>query len=73
LDQIREIVEIPLRLPTLYTTLGLQPPKGILLTGPPGTGKTLIARAISNECGAFFLPINGPELMSGVTGECEEN
>lgn len=49
----------------------MKPPKGILLYGLPGTGKTLIARATVNETGAFFFCINGPEIMSKMTGESE--
>ncbi|KAM7502093.1 hypothetical protein LguiB_000997 [Lonicera macranthoides] len=71
--QIRELVELPLRHPQLFKSLGVKPPKGILLYGPPGTGKTLIARAIANETGAFFFCINGPEIMSKMTGESEGN
>jgi len=52
---IREMIELPLRHPQLFRTLGVKPPKGVLLHGPPGTGKTLIARAVANETGAFFL------------------
>lgn len=64
LAMIREMIELPLRHPTLFKTLGVKPPKGVLLHGPPGTGKTLIARAVANETGAFFFLINGPEIMS---------
>jgi transitional endoplasmic reticulum ATPase len=73
LAQIRELVELPLRHPQIFKTIGVKPPKGILLYGPPGTGKTLIARAIANETGAFFLCINGPEIMSKMAGESESN
>merc|ERR1711862_185022 len=62
--QIREMIELPLRHPTLFKTLGVKPPRGVLLYGPPGSGKTLIARAVANETGAFFFLINGPEIMS---------
>ncbi|OMO75783.1 hypothetical protein COLO4_25876 [Corchorus olitorius] len=71
--QIRELVELPLRHPQLFKAIGVKPPKGILLHGPPGTGKTLIARAVANETGAFFLCINGPEIMSKMAGESESN
>mmetsp|Transcript_12904 Transcript_12904/g.11693 ORF Transcript_12904/g.11693 Transcript_12904/m.11693 type:complete len:810 (-) Transcript_12904:65-2494(-) len=71
--QIREMIELPLRHPTLFKTLGVKPPRGVLLFGPPGTGKTLIARAVANETGAFFFLINGPEIMSKMAGESEAN
>uniref|UniRef100_A0A7S2V5G4 Cell division cycle protein 48 n=1 Tax=Fibrocapsa japonica TaxID=94617 RepID=A0A7S2V5G4_9STRA len=71
--QIREMIELPLRHPTLFKTLGVKPPRGVLLHGPPGSGKTLIARAVANETGAFFFLINGPEIMSKMAGESESN
>jgi transitional endoplasmic reticulum ATPase len=64
LAKIREMIELPLRHPQLFKTLGVKPPKGVLLYGPPGSGKTLIAKAIANETGAFFFLLNGPEIMS---------
>lgn len=73
LAMIREMIELPLRHPTLFQTLGVKPPKGVLLHGPPGTGKTLIARAVANETGAFFFLINGPEIMSKMAGDSESN
>eukprot|EP00698_Gefionella_okellyi_P013698 TRINITY_DN376_c0_g1_i5.p1 TRINITY_DN376_c0_g1~~TRINITY_DN376_c0_g1_i5.p1 ORF type:complete len:815 (+),score=225.61 TRINITY_DN376_c0_g1_i5:173-2446(+) len=73
LAQIREMVELPLRHPKLFQTIGIKPPRGILMFGPPGTGKTLIARAVANETGAFFFLINGPEIMSKMSGESEAN
>ncbi|EKX33080.1 CDC48-like protein [Guillardia theta CCMP2712] len=73
LAQIRELVELPLRHPQLFKSLGIKPPKGLLMYGPPGSGKTLIARAVANETGAFFFLINGPEIMSKMAGESEDN
>jgi len=63
-ERIREIVELPMKHPELFRHLGIEPPKGILLYGPPGTGKTLLAKALANEIGAYFITINGPEIMS---------
>ena len=67
------MIELPLRHPQLFKTLGVKPPRGVLLYGPPGSGKTLIARAVANETGAFFFLINGPEIMSKMQGEAESN
>ncbi|MEM1695514.1 MAG: CDC48 family AAA ATPase [Desulfurococcaceae archaeon] len=71
-QKIREIVELPLKHPEIFERLGIEPPKGILLYGPPGTGKTLLAKALANEIGAYFVSINGPEIMSKFYGESEE-
>ena len=71
--QIRELVELPLRHPQLFKSIGIKPPRGLLMYGPPGTGKTLMARAVANETGAFFFLINGPEIMSKMAGESESN
>lgn len=71
-DQVREMVELPLRHPELFQRLGIEPPKGVLLHGPPGTGKTLLARAVANETEANFYHIAGPEIMGSRYGESEE-
>ncbi len=73
IHKVREMIELPLKHPELFKTLGINPPKGVLLYGPPGTGKTLIARAVANESGASFFSIQGPEIMSKFYGETEEN
>merc|ERR1719222_861522 len=73
MGQIREMIELPLRHPQLFKSIGVKPPRGILMYGPPGSGKTLIARAVANETGAFFFLINGPEIMSKLAGESESN
>ena len=72
LEQVREMVELPMRHPELFQQLGIEPPKGVLLHGPPGTGKTLMAKAVANEIDAYFTNISGPEIMSKYYGESEE-
>ena len=72
LDLVREMIELPLSEPELFTRLGIDPPKGVLLYGPPGTGKTLIARAVANEVDAYFDTISGPEIVSKYKGQSEE-
>jgi transitional endoplasmic reticulum ATPase len=72
LEQVREMIELPMRHPELFKRLGIEPPKGVLLHGPPGTGKTLIAKAVANEIDAHFETISGPEIMSKYYGESEE-
>jgi transitional endoplasmic reticulum ATPase len=72
IEQLREMVELPLRYPELFTRLGVDPPKGVLLHGPPGTGKTRLAQAVANESDAEFFTINGPEIMGSAYGESEK-
>ncbi len=72
IQQLREMVELPLRYPELFTRLGVDPPKGVLLHGPPGTGKTRLAQAVANESDAHFTIINGPEIMGSGYGESEK-
>jgi transitional endoplasmic reticulum ATPase len=71
-EQVREMIELPLKHPELFQRLGIDPPKGVLLHGPPGTGKTMLARAVANEADAEFFHIAGPEIMGRFYGESEQ-
>lgn len=73
IKKVREMVELPLKHPEIFDTLGIEPPKGVLLRGPPGTGKTLLAKAVAHETNSHFIVINGPEIMSKFYGQSEEN
>ena len=68
---MREIVELPLRHPELFSRLGVEAHSGILLYGPPGCGKTLIAKVLASESEANMYSINGPEIMNKYYGETE--
>ena len=72
LQKVREMIELPLKHPILFSRLGIDPPRGVLLHGPPGTGKTLIAKAVASETKANFTSINGPEIISKYYGESEK-
>ena len=69
----RELVELPLRDPAVYRSVGVPPVRGVLFVGPPGTGKTLVARALANHIGARFFPVAAPELIGAGYGESEGN
>merc|ERR1712196_3759 len=69
IDKLREVVELPLLHPERFVTLGIDPPKGVLLFGPPGTGKTLAARAVANRTDACFICVIGSELVQKYVGE----
>ncbi|MBF1999333.1 MAG: AAA family ATPase [Synechococcales cyanobacterium M58_A2018_015] len=71
LQELRELVEIPLKRPELLQKLGLEPTRGVLLVGPPGTGKTLTARALAQDLGVNYIAIVGPEVMGKYYGEAE--
>ena len=68
---LHQLVERPLKHPEVYTWLGVEPPRGVLLHGPPGCGKTALARAVANEAGVPMFSIAGPEVVSGMSGESE--
>jgi 26S proteasome regulatory subunit T4 len=69
LNEIREIIELPLVNPGIFTRVGIKAPKGALLYGPPGTGKTLIARAVAHNTKASFLKVVSTNLIGGYIGE----
>lgn len=71
IGKVREVVQLPLRHPEIFSRLGIDPPRGVLLHGPSGTGKTLIARAVAGETGCYFKCIVGTEIMDKYYGESE--
>ena len=72
-DEIRVKIIYPLQHAEMYAAYGKKVGGGILLYGPPGCGKTLIAKAVANECGANFISVKGPELLTMWFGESEAN
>jgi transitional endoplasmic reticulum ATPase len=66
-----EAVEWPLKYPEAFESVGVRPPRGILLYGLPGTGKTLLVRALATESNVNFISVKGPELLSKWVGESE--
>lgn len=69
IEELREMVEYPLTKPHLFVDVGIEPPKGVLLTGPPGTGKTLLAKAVAGETNATFIRVVASELVQKFIGE----
>jgi len=71
-QELKEVVEWPLKYNKDFSRIGIRAPKGVLLYGPPGTGKTLLAKAEANESEANFILVKGPELLSMWVGESEK-
>lgn len=69
IEEIREMVELPLKNPEAFEKVGIEPPKGILLIGPPGTGKTLLAKAVAHHTNSTFIKVVGSELVQKYIGE----
>jgi len=69
ISEIREIVELPLKRPDLFASVGIDPPKGVLLHGPPGTGKTILAKAVAQSTEATFMRVVGSEFVQKYIGE----
>ncbi len=72
-EKLRELVELPLIRPDLFSKAGIKPSKGVLISGPPGTGKTLLAKAVATESNANFISVKGPEFISKWVGESEKH
>jgi len=72
LRAMRELVEYPLLHPEVFSHLGVEPPRGVLLRGPPGCGKTMLAHAIAGQLGISFIKVSAPEVVSGMSGESEQ-
>lgn len=68
-QEIREAIELPLTNPELYSQIGIDPPRGVLLYGPPGTGKTMLAKAVANQTSAAFIRMVGSEFVQKYLGE----
>ena len=67
--EIKEVIELPIKHPELFESLGVSQPKGVLLYGPPGTGKTLLARAVAHHTDCTFIRVSGAELVQKYIGE----
>lgn len=69
IKEIKEVIELPIKHPELFESLGIAQPKGVLLYGPPGTGKTLLARAVAHHTDCRFIRVSGSELVQKYIGE----
>lgn len=69
IKEIKEVIELPVKHPELFESLGIAQPKGVILYGPPGTGKTLLARAVAHHTDCKFIRVSGAELVQKYIGE----
>ncbi|CAD6593795.1 MAG: hypothetical protein ASARMPREDX12_008096 [Alectoria sarmentosa] len=76
IDQLKEMVALPLLYPEVFQRFHVTPPRGVLFHGPPGTGKTLLARALANSVSSqgrkvTFYMRKGADALSKWVGEAE--
>ncbi|EEP76633.1 hypothetical protein UREG_01482 [Uncinocarpus reesii 1704] len=76
IDQLKEMVSLPLLYPEVFQKLRIVPPRGVLFHGPPGTGKTLLARALATSVSTegkkvTFYMRKGADALSKWVGEAE--
>lgn len=69
IKEVKEVIELPIKHPEIFESLGISQPKGVLLYGPPGTGKTLLARAVAHHTDCCFIRVSGGELVQKYIGE----
>lgn len=69
IKEVKEVIELPIKHPEIFESLGISQPKGVLLYGPPGTGKTLLARAVAHHTDCTFIRVSGSELVQKYIGE----
>ncbi|KAK2808692.1 hypothetical protein FQN49_008695, partial [Arthroderma sp. PD_2] len=77
IDQLKEMVSLPLLYPEVFKSLNIIPPRGVLFHGPPGTGKTLLARALATSVSiegrkVTFYMRKGADALSKWVGEAEK-
>lgn len=71
--KLRQAIEWPLNHPQVFSRLGLNPPKGILLYGPPGCSKTTMVKIIAAQSGLSFFSLSGASIYSSFLGESEQS
>lgn len=77
IDQLKEMVALPLLYPEIFQRFHVTPPRGVLFHGPPGTGKTLLARALASSVSSqgrkvTFYMRKGADALSKWVGEAEK-
>lgn len=72
LGELRQL-EALLAEPELASRLGVEPPRGVLLTGPPGTGKTTVAKVLAAQARCSFYPVSAADVSSRWHGESERS
>lgn len=77
INQLKEMVALPLLYPEVFQRFHVIPPRGVLFHGPPGTGKTLLARALASSVSSqgrkvTFYMRKGADALSKWVGEAEK-
>jgi len=69
IKELKEVIELPMKNPQIFKSVGIEPPKGVLLHGFPGCGKTLLAKAVASSTNATFIEVPAPQLNQKFIGD----
>ncbi|KAI8892694.1 P-loop containing nucleoside triphosphate hydrolase protein [Globomyces pollinis-pini] len=72
IHQVKKLIINPFCAISDYETLGVSPPKGVLIHGPSGVGKTALACAIVKESGMACIYVDSPSIRSKIVGQSEK-
>ncbi|KAL1918848.1 uncharacterized protein VTP21DRAFT_2870 [Calcarisporiella thermophila] len=73
IEDLQASVVRPFEHPEHFLSMGIAPPRGVLVYGPPGVGKTMLCCALAAETGLNFMHVEASQIRSKIVGESERN
>ena len=57
--EMKEVIELPIKHPELFESLGISQPKGVIMYGPPGTGQSHAPQQASSRTHSLQSTLSG--------------